>query len=76
MKRNEFKALRENVHLTQQQFGEILGFGKAGARMRVSEIERGDAPVSRPVEILCQYIEYFGLIPEHQQLRSKMSKDR
>ena len=64
MNRREFKAIRQDLNLSQQQFGMILGFGEPGAKMRVSEIERGDIPISRHVEVLCRYIERFGILDE------------
>lgn len=62
--RRAFKAIREGLNLSQYQFGLILGFGEPGSRNRVSEIERGDATISRHVEALCRYIEKFGILEE------------
>lgn len=56
MDRNDFKALRQRLGLTQQKFGEQLGFSKQWARMRVSEIERGVKGVSKRTELICRLI--------------------
>lgn len=66
MNRKAFKQLRERLELSQQQFGLALGFYEFGARFRVSEIERGDKPISRHVEILCQYMERYGILGKWQ----------
>jgi len=67
--RRAFKSLRNALGIGQQLFGEALGFGVLGSRNRISEIERGDAPISRHVAMLCRYIEKFGLLPEHEKRR-------
>ena len=71
MTKEEFKALREGLGLSQQEFGAALGFGENGANVRISEIERGDASVSRHVEIICRYMARFGLLDE-QKKREKL----
>lgn len=53
---NEFKSLREKLGLTQQEFGEKLGFATEYARNRVSEIERGVKKISRPVQIIAEFL--------------------
>lgn len=67
--------MREKLDLSQQQFGEALGFREAGAKMRVSEIERGDIPISRHVEVLCQYIGKFGVLDLGKLRTARGSRD-
>lgn len=45
----QIKALREFLDMTQAELGEQLGYGKQGAQVRVSELERGKRGVSGPV---------------------------
>ena len=71
MNKEEFKALREGLGLSQQEFGVALGFGDSGANVRVSEIERGDSPISRHVEIICRYMARFGPLGD-QKKREKL----
>lgn len=39
--------------ISQQKFGELLGFAPKWARMRISELERGDKPISRRTAMIC-----------------------
>lgn len=43
------KALRKHAKMTQAELGEYLGYGKAGAQVRISELERGERGISGPV---------------------------
>lgn len=52
----DIKALRLKKGWSQQVFGELLGFSKKWARMRVSEMERGARPVSARTAQLCQFL--------------------
>ena len=47
----EFRAARHALGLTQDRLGWILGYGH-GAQSRISDIERGRAPVTPCVERL------------------------
>ncbi len=73
MNRYTIKSLRKRLALSQQEFGEELGFGE-GSRFRVSEIERGDAPISRHVEKLCRYIERYGILKEDAKVKKRRRK--
>ena len=43
------RALRSHLGLNQQDYGERLGYGEAGARVRVSELENGKQDPSGPL---------------------------
>jgi len=53
MNKAQFKKIRLSLNMSQQKFGEILGFSKKWARMRVSEMECGRKKVSKRTEVLC-----------------------
>ena len=58
------RELRGSLKLGQQAFGEILGFSRNGARMRVSEIETGRRPIQRQTALIVLYVEAFGPLTE------------
>lgn len=60
---NQLKKLRIKLGLTQEQFGTALGYSTP--KIRVSELENGKTPITKQVEIICKYIEKFGLIKQH-----------
>ena len=43
------KDLRQHVGWTQPELAEYLGYGEAGAAVRVSELENGKRGISGPV---------------------------
>lgn len=53
MNKAQFKNIRLSMGVSQQEFGEALGFSKKWARMRISEIECGRKKVSKRTEALC-----------------------
>ena len=51
------KNLRQSLALSGLSFGKLLGFSKAGARMRTSELETGRAPISGHVARIVELLE-------------------
>jgi len=45
IKAHEFRAIRLRLNMTQQQFGEALGYSEKGAGQRIWEIEHGIKPI-------------------------------
>jgi len=57
----ELRAVRGKLRMTQAAFGAALGYTSA-PQVRVSELERAVVPISRPVEIICRYLEKYGAL--------------
>lgn len=58
MRGPDVKRLRDRLGLTQSAMGTLLGFGTP--QIRVSELERGSAPVSAQVAIILRYLTRYG----------------
>ena len=63
----EFKAIRSKLKLSQKEFGSALGF--VDPQGQVSRIETGKVGVSKQVEIICLYIQRYGILPEFRYQR-------
>ena len=49
--KEELKQIRLSKGMTQQQFGEWVGYAKGCAQTRISDIERGSRAVPASVEL-------------------------
>ena len=54
----ELKALRKELGMTQETFGQALGY--AYPKVRISELEHGRKNISSQVEIICAYLQRYG----------------
>lgn len=52
----EFKKIREDLELTQEQFGKHLGFSDKGARRSVGAFENGERPIKNTVANLARIL--------------------
>lgn len=57
MKPEQLRERRLKLGMTQQEFGEKLGFSKKWARMRVSELELGKKTITQKTALLCGLIK-------------------
>lgn len=55
----EIKRLRNDLGMTQQEFGELLGYAPSGARAAVSRLESGTRPIDCILARLCAYIRRY-----------------
>lgn len=62
MKGKELKEIRLKLGLTQEKFGELLGYAPESATVRVSELENERIRITATIERLATYIKKFGLI--------------
>ncbi|WP_157815891.1 helix-turn-helix domain-containing protein [Spirosoma pollinicola] len=65
MKGFEIKNLRLKLGLSQEEFGQILGYQKP--QVRVSELENGKKEVSNQIVAACRLIEENRLLKEKLQ---------
>lgn len=71
MNKGEFKRLRMALQKSPQEFGLMLGFKKAGARIRVSEIENGRATISERTLLSLKMIKEIEALRLRLQPKSK-----
>lgn len=62
------RCVRQDLGLTQRQFGTALGFAK-GANVRISEYESGKQPIPAQVSLLAWYMEQFGMYKQRDSER-------
>jgi transcriptional regulator with XRE-family HTH domain len=61
MDKDELKALRLKLRLTQKQMGERLGV----SRSAIAKYEGGEINISKPVSMLCQQLENHHLVVQN-----------
>jgi hypothetical protein len=61
MTKEQFRSIRIKLALTQQAWGEYLGYGTNGANRIISDMEAGRKSISPQIALLAQMYERHGV---------------